>query len=282
MSQKNDLAEVIEKQVNEAVEVIRKAVDMTPDFGIILGTGLGGLKKEIKNQTVLNYLEIPHFPVSTFSAHAGELVFGELEGKNVVAMVGRFHRYEGYDLKQVTFPVRVMKALGARAMLVSNAGGGMRPVHLPGDLMIIEDHVNLFGDNPLIGINSNRLGPRFPDMVEPYDRKMISLAREIAREEGITAHVGVYVGVTGPCLETRAEYRFLRIIGCDVVGMSTVPEVIVAVQCGLKVLGVSVITDKCIPDALQPADIEEIIATGNKAEPRLTKLFCRVIKEYDF
>lgn len=282
MPEKSNADAVIEEQISQAVETIRTKSDLKPEFAIILGTGLGGLRDNIKDAVTLPYKEIPNFAESTFAEHFGELALGTLEGRPVVAMVGRFHRYEGYDLKEITFPVRVMKALGARALLVSNAAGGMRENHTPGDLCIIEDHVNLLGDNPLIGVNSDRLGPRFPDMCRPYDYGLIELAESVARGEGIATHRGVYAAVTGPCLETRAEYRYLRTIGCDVVGMSTVPEVIVAVQCGLKVLGISVITDKCIPDDLKPADIVEIIRIGKEAEPKLTKIFSAVVDGYEF
>jgi purine-nucleoside phosphorylase len=275
-----DYAVDIERETTAAVKAVRKKADIEPFYAIILGTGLGGLRKSITKSVVIPYEEIPGFAASTFSAHAGELVLGFLEGKPVVAMVGRFHRYEGYNLREITFPVRVMRALGAKILLVSNAAGGMRTRHKPGDLCIIEDHVNLLGDNPLIGVNSDLLGPRFVDMCEPYDRGLMNFAEEIALKEGIKIHRGVYAAVTGPNLETPAEYRYLRAIGCDLVGMSTVPEVIVAKQAGFRVLGISVITDKCVPDALQPADIREIIRIGNEAEPKLTKLFTRVIKDF--
>lgn len=280
MSPGKDLAIQIEMDVAEVVSVIRKKTDIVPLYAIILGTGLGGLRDCIEDSVTFPYTELPHFAVSTFTEHSGDLEIGMLEGKPVVAMVGRFHRYEGYSLSEITFPVRVMKALGAKVMLVSNACGGMRPAHMPGDLCIIEDHVNLLGDNPLIGVNSDTLGPRFPDMCQPYNAELIELAEEIALAESIRIHRGVYAAVTGPCLETRAEYRYLRTIGCDIVGMSTVPEVIVAVQSGLRVLGISVITDKCIPDALEPANIVKIIKTGQEAEPRLRKVFTEVVRRY--
>jgi len=259
-------------QVEEAVAKIRSVWDETPVAGIILGTGLGSLASEIESPVELEYPDIPHFPMSTAIAHRGRLVCGMLEGKPIVAMDGRFHSYEGYSQKQITLPVRVMKALGASLLMVSNACGGMNPYFKNGDLMLIEDHINLMGDNPLIGINDDRLGPRFPDMCEPYDLKLIDQALSIARQKDIVAHKGVFVAVTGPNLETRAEYRFLRTIGADAVGMSTVPEVIVAVHCGLRVLGLSIITDMCLPDALEPANVEKIIATANAAEPHLRQL----------
>lgn len=262
-------------QIQKSVKEIRKVTQKTPKVGIILGTGLGALAQEIKDQTVIPYGKIPHFPLSTVETHAGELVFGKLGNTQVVAMKGRFHRYEGYTLQQVTFPVRVMKALGIKYLLVSNACGGMNRAYKPGDLMIIEDHVNLMGDNPLIGKNDDRLGPRYPDMVEPYSKELIELAEKIAWEKRISVQKGVYVGVTGPNLETRAEYRWLTTFA-DVVGMSTVPEVIVAVHGGIKVLGISVVTDKCVADTLEPANIEKIIKNAQEAEPKLTVLMKEV------
>ena len=240
-----------------------------PKAGIILGTGLGGFAEEIKVEASIPYSEIPHFPVSTVESHAGRLLAGTLAGVPVVAMEGRFHFYEGYSMKDITFPVRVMKSLGCETLIVSNACGGMNPQFATGDIMIIEDHINLMTDNPLRGVNDDQLGPRFPDMCEPYCQKLIAEAQRIAREEKIAAQKGVYVAVTGPNLETRAEYRFLRLIGADVVGMSTVPEIIVATHAGMKCLGLSVITDMCLPDALEPAVLAKIIAIANEAEPKL-------------
>tara|TARA_Y100001960_G_scaffold155667_1_gene163955 strand:- start:3882 stop:4709 length:828 start_codon:yes stop_codon:yes gene_type:complete len=259
-------------KIEDAVAEIRKQWDKTPHAGIILGTGLGSLVKEIEIEVAIDYGDIPHFPQSTAVSHAGRLVCGTLAGLPIVAMEGRMHMYEGYPLKMITLPVRVMKALGAELLVVSNACGGMNPNYRCGDIMVIEDHINLMGDNPLIGINDDRLGPRFPDMCEPYQQALVDRALSIARAEDIVAHKGVFVAVTGPNLETRAEYRFLRTIGADVVGMSTVPEVVVAVHCGLRVVGFSIITDMCLPDALKPANVEEIIAVANEAEPRLTTL----------
>jgi purine-nucleoside phosphorylase len=259
-------------QMEEAVSTIKAKWNQTPRAGIILGTGLGGLVEEIEEEASLDYEEIPHFLRSTAISHRGRLVCGRLEGVPVMAMEGRFHLYEGYSLKQITLPVRVMKAIGAELLVVSNACGGMNPYFNNGDLVVIEDHINLMGDNPLIGINDDRLGPRFPDMSEPYDRQLIDKALEIARKEDIVAHKGVFVAVSGPNLETRAEYRFLRTIGADTVGMSTVPEVIVAVHCGLRVVGFSIVTDMCLPDALEAADVAKIIATANAAEPNLRTL----------
>jgi len=265
------------EQVEAAAAAIRRAWNGTPHAGIILGTGLGSLVKHIQEEASLDYSEIPHFPRSTAISHRGRLVCGKLDGLPVVAMEGRLHMYEGYSLSQITLPVRVMKALGAKLLVVSNACGGMNPYYRAGDIMLIDDHINLLGANPLIGINDDRLGPRFPDMCEPYDHKLIERALEVARRENIVAHRGVFVAVSGPNLETRAEYRFLRLIGADVVGMSTVPEVIVAVHAGLKVIGFSIVTDMCLPDALEPADVTKIIATAKAAEPNLTKLVLGVL-----
>jgi purine-nucleoside phosphorylase len=258
--------------VHEAAEVVRARWSATPAAGIILGTGLGGLAREIDVAVTVEYADIPGFPLSTVESHAGRLLCGTLGGKPVVAMQGRFHRYEGYSLQQVTFPVRVLRALGAETLIVSNACGGMREAWAPGDLMLIADHINLLGDNPLVGPNDDRLGPRFPDMSAPYDAELREIAREVAASQGTVLREGVYVAVTGPNLETRAEYRMLRGIGADVVGMSTVPEVIVAVHGGMRVLGVSIITDQCIPETLVPAELATIIATAARAEPRLTAL----------
>ncbi|MDR2117219.1 MAG: purine-nucleoside phosphorylase [Planctomycetaceae bacterium] len=266
-------------QIQESLHFIRKKWNGTAKAGIVLGTGLGNLAKQIEANITLPYQEIPNFPHSTVETHAGNLVIGKLNGIDVVAMEGRFHAYEGYDLKQITFPVRVIKALGADTLFVSNACGGMNPQYRQGDIMVIEDHINLMGVNPLVGINDDRLGVRFPDLCEPYDKKMIDLALEIARKENFVAHKGVYVAVLGPNLETRAEYRFLRGIGADVVGMSTVPEVLVAIHCGMKVLGLSIVTDMALPDALKPGNVAEIIATANAAEPKLTKIVSGVIAQ---
>ena len=247
-----------------AADVIRRRAALEPDVAIILGTGLGGVAREIEVEAEVPYEAIPGFPLSTVETHAGKLLLGRLAGRAVVAMQGRFHRYEGYDLRQVTFPVRVMHALGAKTLFVSNACGGMHPLWAPGDLVLISDHINLLGDNPLVGPNDERLGPRFPDMSEPYDPSLRMLARQVALDLGIVLREGVYVAVAGPNLETRAEYRMLRAIGADVVGMSTVPEVIVAGHQGMRTVGISIITDQCLPDALEPADISRIIATATR------------------
>lgn len=259
-------------KIQDACQYIRQQWPTTPHAGIVLGTGLGALVKKIDVEASIDYESIPHFPKSTAVSHKGRLVCGKLEGLSVMAMEGRVHMYEGYPLKQVTLPIRVIKALGAQLLIVSNAVGGMNPFYATGDIMVIDDHINLMGANPLIGINDDRLGPRFPDMSEPYDRQLGQVAMEIARRENFACHRGVMVAVSGPNLETRAEYRFLRQFGADVVGMSTVPEVIVAVHSGLRTVGLSVVTDMCLPDALKPANVAEIIAVANAAEPKLTAL----------
>lgn len=266
-------------RIEEAAAAVRAKWATPPKVGIILGTGLGGLTEDIDADVTIPYPDLPHFPRSTAPTHKGQLVCGTLGGKPVVAMEGRFHAYEGYSLQQVTFPVRVMKALGCEVLIVSNACGGMNPQWGKGDLMLIEDHINLLGDNPLIGPNDDRLGDRFPDMCHAYDRELLALGRRVAMEERIVCQQGVFVAVSGPCLETRAEYRFLRAIGADVVGMSTVPEVIVAVHAKLRVLGISVITDVCLPDALEPVSLPEIVATAAEAEPKLRTLVRRVVAE---
>ena len=253
-----------------AADVVRARFAKTPAAAIILGTGLGALAREIAVEATIEYAEIPGFPLSTVESHAGRLLCGTLGGKTVIAMQGRFHRYEGYTLQQVTFPVRVLRALGAPTLVVSNACGGMNPLWAPGDVMLISDHLNLLGDNPLVGANDDRLGPRFPDMSEPYDESLRAVAREVALKAGIALREGVYVAVAGPNLETRAEYRMLRALGADVVGMSTVPEVIVAKHAGMRVLGLSIITDQCLPDALEPATLEKILGVAAVAEPKLT------------
>jgi purine-nucleoside phosphorylase len=267
-------------KIQEACAAIKKVWNKTPHAGIILGTGLGPLVQRIEVEATLDYADIPHFLKSTATSHRGRLVCGMLCGLPVMAMEGRFHMYEGYSLKEITLPVRIMKALGAELLVVSNACGGMNPFYKAGDIMLIDDQINLLGDNPLIGINDDRLGPRFPDMSAPYDQELIQAALQVARKNDIVAHQGVFVAVAGPNLETRAEYRFLRMIGADVVGMSTVPEVIVAVHSGMRCVGFSVITDMCLPDALEAADVQKIIAIANDAEPRLTKLVTGVL-EYE-
>ena len=271
------MSELINK-INETLSVIKKVTDKEYPIGIILGTGLGGLVKEIEIEHQIDYSDLPHFPLSTVESHHGKLIFGKINSKNVVAMQGRFHYYEGYSMKQITYPVRVMKFLGVKTLLVSNACGGMNPLYRRGDIMLMADHINLLGDNPLIGKNEDELGPRFPDMSEPYNEDLIKIAEEVALENKVKLQKGVYVAVPGPNLETKAEYRFLRGIGADVVGMSTIPENIVANHMGIKVLGISIVTDECFPDSLQPVDVQEIIKTAMKAEPKMTLIMKEVIK----
>jgi purine-nucleoside phosphorylase len=266
-------------QIQEAAAAVRVKWSGTPTVGIILGTGLGKLAGEVQVEATFRYEDLPHFPHPTAPTHKGQLVCGTLAGKTVVAMEGRFHFYEGYRLQAITFPVRVMKALGCDTLIASNACGGLNPQYARGDLMLIEDHINLIGDNPLIGPNDDRLGERFPDMCHAYDRELLALAAGVARDEKIRCRQGVYVAVAGPNLETRAEYRFLRTIGADVVGMSTVPEVIVGVHGKMRCLGISVVTDMCLPDALHPVSLAEIVQTANEAEPHLRNLVRRVVAE---
>lgn len=279
MGDKDKQKMILKSKIEESAGYIRKFLRGSPEIGIILGTGLGNLAAQIQEKIEIDYGQIPNFTVSTSIGHRGVLVAGKVSGRQVIAMEGRFHYYEGYTMQEVTYPVRVMKALGANTLIVSNAAGGMNPDYESGDLMIISDHINLMGDNPLRGPNDDSLGPRFPDMIEPYNDKLARLAESIAKQLKIKVHKGVYVGVAGPNLETRAEYRFLRNIGADAVGMSTVPEVIVAVHMGMKVLGISCITDECIPETLKPLDIEKVLAVAKKSEPVLSKLVMEVIKQ---
>jgi purine-nucleoside phosphorylase len=267
-------------QIEAAAAAISAAWKETPHAGIILGTGLGGLVEQMQIEATLDYGDIPNFPRSTATSHRGRLVLGRLEGVPALVMEGRFHQYEGYPLKQITLPVRVMKRLGAKLLIVSQAVGGLNTMYRAGDVMIIDDQINLMGDNPLVGINDDRLGPRFPDMSAPYDAHLIDKGLEIARQQNFVCHRGVTVAVTGPNLETRAEYRFLRRIGADVVGMSTIPEAIVAVHCGLRTFGLSVVTDMCYPDHAEPINVEQIIATANAAAPKLRAMVCGILK-YD-
>jgi purine-nucleoside phosphorylase len=264
-------------RVQEAAKALKSICPKPPKAAVILGTGLGGLAKQITDAKDLPYGEVPHFPVSTVKSHAGRVVAGKLGGVPVVAFDGRFHFYEGWTMEQLTLPVRVAKALGAECLFLSGACGGMNPLHKKGDIALLDDHINLMGVNPLIGPNDDRLGPRFPDLCAPYDPELLARAETICMEEKIRAHRAVYVAVSGPNLETRAEYRFLRTIGADVVGMSTVPEVLTAVHAGLRVFGASIVTDMCFPDSLKPAHIDEIIAVANEAEPKVTKLVSRLI-----
>jgi purine-nucleoside phosphorylase len=271
------MADTLFEHMEAAARVIGARTSLRPEISIILGTGLGGLVEQIEVATAIDYRDIPGFPLSTVESHAGRLLIGHLSGTPVMAMQGRFHLYEGYTLQQATFPVRVMRHLGAHTLVVSNACGGMHPDWRAGDLMLIADHINLLGDNPLTGPNDDRLGPRFPDCGALYDAGLRELAHRVAAEQGTVLREGVYVAVAGPNLETRAEYRMLRMLGADVVGMSTVPEVLVAAHGGMRILGVSIITDMCLPDELEPASLAKILAIAGEAEPRLTALVSGVI-----
>lgn len=266
------------KKRNQALSFIQDQTDHRPDYLIILGTGLGHLADKITLQGTISYANIPHFPVSTVESHAGKLLFGTLSGKKIVAMQGRFHYYEGYSMQQIAFPVRVLHALGAQTLIVSNACGGMNPHYASGDIMLISDHINMLGDNPLIGPNDDKLGPRFPDMSEPYTGRLQQIAEQVALDNSIKMHKGVYLALSGPTMETKAEYRFLRMIGADVVGMSTVPEVIAAVHMGMEVLGISAITDECFPDALEEIDIEKVLEAAGIAEPKMSQVITGVLK----
>jgi purine-nucleoside phosphorylase len=267
----------LEVTLEQAVARIREAHGERPRVAVVLGTGLGALSEAIEVAAAIPYEDVPGFPVSTVQAHAGRLVLGSLEGVQVIGLDGRFHRYEGYAMAEIGFPIRVLKALGVEILLLTSAVGGMNPLWPPGDLVLLSDHINLMGDNPLIGPNVDSQGPRFPDMSEVYDGELRAVAREQALRLGIHLREGVYVAVMGPNLETAAEYRMLRAVGADVVGMSTVPEAIVAAHVGLRVAGIATITDSCLPDALEPANVEQIIATANAAEPALTALITNII-----
>jgi purine-nucleoside phosphorylase len=272
------VAELFER-VKESAAYVKGVAAVKPTFGIILGSGLGGLAKKIKVKATIPYEDIPNFPVSTVKGlHAGNLILGELSGKKVVAMEGRVHYYEGYTLEQVTFPIRVMKALGARSLILTSAVGGMNPELKPGDIVAVTDHINLMGDNPLIGPNDERLGPRFPDMSEPYRRSYLALIEKVARDAKVKVKRGVLVALAGPNLETAAEYRFLRRIGADIVGMSMVPETIVAVHGSMKVLGLSVVTDQADPDHLEPVNIAKILLNAKRGETKLTKLVSEFLR----
>ena len=263
--------------IQEAKKAIEARCPVVPEIGIILGTGLGRLGDAINKAAVIPYEEIPHFSLSTVEEHAGKLIIGSLSGKNVIAMQGRFHFYEGYTMQQIVFPIRVMKFMNVKTLIVSNACGGINPLYAPGTIMAITDHINLLPGNPLIGPNDPRVGPRFPDMSEPYSKRLLALIAKVALDSGVRIERGVYAAMTGPSLETRAEYRMLKTLGADVIGMSTVPEVLAAVHAGLEVLGLSVVTDSCLPDALEPADIKKIIATADRAEPILVALIKKLI-----
>lgn len=273
--------EKLYEKVQNTAEFLRGKTSLKPDIGIILGTGLGSTAEAIEVDTVVDYKDIPDFPVSTVESHDGRLIFGTLSGKKIVAMQGRFHLYEGYSPQQITFPVRVMKQMGVKTLLVSNACGGVNPQFRNGDIMIITDHINLLGTNPLIGPNDDRLGPRFPDMYNVYNNDLVELAHQTAIENGIPVQKGVYLAVLGPNLETGAEYRMVRILGADVVGMSTVPEVIVARHSGLRVLGFSIITDMGLPDAMQAVSLEEVLKVSAVAEPKLKLVITKVLEKIE-
>jgi len=265
------------EEIKNTSESILKRIPHAPELGIILGTGLGGLVKEIQIDIAIPYEEIPNFPVSTVEGHSGRLIFGKLSGKNVVAMQGRFHFYEGYTMKEVTFPVRVMKSLGIKHLFVSNASGGVNPAFEIGDLMLLTDHLNMMPDNPLMGKNYPELGPRFPDMSEPYDKKLIALAKEIGGKLGIKLQEGVYAATTGPCYETPAEYMYFRNVGADAVGMSTVPEVIVARHGGIPCFAISIITDLGVPGKIMEVTHEEVVKVASAAEKKMTRIMCELV-----
>lgn len=267
------------KKRDEAVSFLKSQIgDFRPEYLVILGTGLGQLAEEVELLHAIEYDNIPHFPVSTVESHHGRLLFGHLGGKPVVAMQGRFHYYEGYTMQEIVFPVRVARSLGVQTLIVSNACGGLNPNYQRGDIMLINDHINFLGDNPLIGPNDNELGPRFPDMSEPYTERLIDTAENVALDLSIKMHEGVYLAVSGPMLETKAEYRYMRQLGADVVGMSTIPEVISAVHMGLEVLGISVITDECFPDALEPVSLDDVLEAAGMAEPKMTQVIVGVLE----
>lgn len=264
--------------IERATAFLREQTDFEPEFGIILGTGLGGFAEEIDAVLTVAFDRIPGFVKSTALSHQGNLVLGTLGGRRVMAMQGRVHFYEGYSMQEITLPVRVMHAMGCHSLVMSNAVGGMNPLMYPGEIVVVTDHINLMGANPLIGPNDDTLGPRFPDMSQPYDREAIRVLLDLALELGIRLHPGVFVAVSGPNLETAAEYRMLRAMGADIVGMSLVPENLVAIHAGMRVVALSVITDRCLPDALEAADVQEIIRIANAAEPALRKLVVRFLE----
>ncbi len=269
------------ERVMKAVEYLKHRVNIQPKFAIILGSGLGGIAQSLENPIVIKYSEIPGFPISTAPGHKGELLFGKLSGKDVMLMNGRFHYYEGYSMQDVTFPIRVMQLLGVKYLFVTNASGGLNPIFDVGKPMIITDHINFMGDNPLFGPNVDEWGPRFPDMSEPYSKELIKIAEEVAKNEGIEVYKGVYVAVAGPNFETRAELRMLRNFGADAVGMSTVPEVIVANHAGMKVLGLSAITDRAVPEDLKPLTAEEVLEIADKAGKKIATIIMKVINRLD-
>lgn len=264
-------------KIQATADFIKQRITIAPEAGVILGSGLGGLTELVETELEIPYHEIPNFPVSTVAGHAGKMIFGKLGGKQTVMMAGRFHYYEGYDMEAVTFPVRVMKALGVHTLFVSNAAGGMNPEYNVGDIVIIRDHINLFPEHPLRGKNDERLGVRFPDMSEPYSLDLVAKAQEIAKRQELYVQTGVYIGLQGPTFETRAEYKWLHIIGGDLVGMSTVPEVIVAIHSGMKVFGASIVTDLGIRDELNKITHEEVLAAANEAAPKLARLVAELV-----
>jgi purine-nucleoside phosphorylase len=268
----------LRRQLEQTLRVIRRRTGFRPRLGVVVGSGLGGLTKALRVEAAFDYDRLPHLARSTAPGHAGTLLLGTLAGERLAVLSGRFHYYEGHEPWQIAYPIRLLRALGADTLLLTSIVGSMNPAMPVGSLVVLEDHLNLMGMNPLIGSNDDALGPRFPDMCRPYDPELLRLAEEVGKGEGIRLQRGVYAAMTGPCLETRAEYRYLRTIGADVIGMSTVPEVIVGVHAGFRILGVSIVTDLCLPDTLQPVKIEEIIATANEAEPRLAKLLRGVLR----
>lgn len=276
-----DSWDVIHKQLDEACAFIKSQINFEPSIGIILGTGLGSLVDGIEMVGTVDYDKIPHFPVSTVESHAGRLLFGNLRGKPVICMQGRFHYYEGYSFAQIAFPIRVMKQLGMKTLIVSNAAGGLNPKFVAGDIMLMTDHINFFPGNPLIGPNDDKWGPRFPDCYEVYNRDYIAMAKEIALEQKLRLQEGVYLGLTGPCLETAAEYRMVGRLGADCVGMSTVPEVITAHHQGNKILGFSIVTDMGLPDNMHPCTIEEVIRIAAGAEPKLRELIAGCVERIE-
>ena len=270
--------ETLKEKILITTDFLKNKIQLKPEIGIILGTGLNGLAKEINVLQTISYNDIPHFPVSTVESHLGNLLFGKLSDKNVIAMQGRFHYYEGYTMQEITFPIRVMKQLGVKTLIISNAAGSLNPLFKKGSLMIIDDYINLLGTTPLVGEYDSSFGARFPDMSEPYSQKLISMAEQIALQEKIQIHKGIYAAMMGPCLETRAEYRMLKLIGADAIGMSTIPETIVAKQIGLETIAISILTDECYPDNLKSVTLEEIIEVASSAEPKLSKLVIELIK----
>ena len=270
---------LLKDKLIETTNFLKNKIQLTPEIGIILGTGLNGLTNEIGILQSISYNEIPNFPVSTVESHKGNLLIGTLKNKNILAMQGRFHFYEGYSMQEITFPIRVMKELGVKTLIISNASGSLNPLFKKGSLMLIDDYINLLATTPLVGEYDATFGARFPEMSEPYSQRLITIAEKIALEHKIPIHKGVYAAMSGPCLETRAEYRMLKLIGADAIGMSTIPETIVAKQVGLETIGISILTDECYPDNLQPVTLEEIIEVAAIAEPKLSKLVSELVEK---